>query len=83
MLAMGRSDGAFLLTSQWLSSLAAPMSVSAQFLGFRLGRVLDQAHVFRAADDFHSTPQVQKGGSTIYIPQGRGLGGSSSVNAMA
>lgn len=33
--------------------------------------------------DFHSTPQEHKGGATIYIPQGRGLGGSSSVNAMA
>ena len=33
--------------------------------------------------DYHSTPQAHKDGGTIYIPQGRGLGGSSSVNAMA
>ena len=33
--------------------------------------------------DFHSVPQAQKGGGTVFIPQGRGLGGSSSVNAMA
>jgi choline dehydrogenase len=33
--------------------------------------------------DFFSVPQEHKDGGRIYIPQGRGLGGSSSVNAMA
>ena len=32
---------------------------------------------------YHSTPQAHKDGGSIFIPQGRGLGGSSSVNAMA
>ena len=33
--------------------------------------------------DYHSVPQAHKGGGSVFIPQGRGLGGSSSVNAMA
>jgi choline dehydrogenase len=32
---------------------------------------------------YHSTPQAHKDNGTIFIPQGKGLGGSSSVNAMA
>jgi len=33
--------------------------------------------------NYQSTKQVHKDNGSIYIPQGRGLGGSSSVNAMA
>jgi choline dehydrogenase-like flavoprotein len=33
--------------------------------------------------NYQSVSQANKGGGTVYIPQGRGLGGSSSVNAMA
>jgi choline dehydrogenase len=33
--------------------------------------------------NYHSTPQIHKDNATIFIPQGRALGGSSSVNAMA